>query len=152
MSRVFTSQRTSAAVYVFADDHCPPHIHARHRGEGWVARIGFSYVTNKVRLISIMPLRNTPLQRVVGQLLDDVWAELAACRRAWWMTRSTTCLANRWARTSGGELEILAKPEAGALQVRNADYMPDTEQLHIVFADGAVVQIAAGTGVEHDPS
>jgi hypothetical protein len=33
MSRVFISAGTGAAVYVFANDHCPPHVHAKHRGE-----------------------------------------------------------------------------------------------------------------------
>lgn len=151
MSRVFTSKQTGAVIYVFADDHCPPHVHARHRGEGWVARVGFSYVTNKVRLISIMPLRNAPLQRVLGQLLDEVWAELAACRLAWWAARATTCLQNRWARASSAGPEILAGPEKGALQVRDAGYLAETEQLRIFFMDGTTAQIAAGNGVEHDP-
>jgi hypothetical protein len=38
MGNVFTSEGTGAVIYVFSDDHCPPHIHARHRGEGWIAR------------------------------------------------------------------------------------------------------------------
>jgi hypothetical protein len=152
MSRVFISKQTGAAIYVFAEDHCPPHVHARHRGEGWVARIEFSYVANTVRLISVMPLRNTPLQRILGQLLDDVWSELAACRRVWWTTRSTTCLANRWALISGGQVAMLAKPEVGALQVRDANYIPQTKQLHIAFLDGTALQVITGNGVEHDPS
>lgn len=59
------SEATGAAIYVFADDHCPPHVHARHRGDGWVARVRFSYVGSAVELISIAPLKNVPLQRVV---------------------------------------------------------------------------------------
>ena len=52
MSRIFVSEATGATVYVFADDHCPPHVHARHRGEEWIARVKFSYVCNAVKLIS----------------------------------------------------------------------------------------------------
>jgi hypothetical protein len=37
MSRVFVSKDTGAAIYVFVNDHCPPHVHARHRAEGWTA-------------------------------------------------------------------------------------------------------------------
>lgn len=44
VSRVFTSEITGAAIYVFSHDHCPPHVHARHRGDGWIARVAFSYV------------------------------------------------------------------------------------------------------------
>jgi hypothetical protein len=83
MSRVFVSAATGAVIYVFADDHCPPHVHARHRGEGWVARVRFSYVGSEVELISIAPLKNVPLQRVVNELLDDVQARLMDCRRRW---------------------------------------------------------------------
>ncbi len=83
MSRVFVSEGTGAAIYVFTDDHCPPHVHARHRGEGWVARVRFSYVTNAVALISIAPLKNVPLQRVVNRLLDDIQTRLADCRRSY---------------------------------------------------------------------
>lgn len=74
MSRVLISESTGAAVYVFSDDHCPPHVHARHRGDGWIARVGFSYVGDKVNLMSIAPLRNVPLQRIMNQLLDDIRA------------------------------------------------------------------------------
>jgi hypothetical protein len=81
MSRVFVSEGIGAGIYVFSDDHCPPHVHAQHRGDGWIARVGFSYVTSVVELISIAPVRNIPLQRVVNQLLDDVEAHLAICRR-----------------------------------------------------------------------
>jgi hypothetical protein len=63
-----------------ADDHCPPHVHARHRGEDWISRVGFSYITDTVVPISIAPLKNIPLQRVVNRLLDDIQARLADCR------------------------------------------------------------------------
>jgi hypothetical protein len=76
MSRIFVSEATGAAIYVFADDHCPPHIHARHRSEGWVARVRFSYIDSAVELSSIAPLKNVPLQRVVNALLDDIRARL----------------------------------------------------------------------------
>ena len=60
MIRVFVSEATGAVVYVFTDDHCPPHVHARHRGDDWIARIGFSYLGEDVTLLSIAPLKNIP--------------------------------------------------------------------------------------------
>ena len=83
MSRVFTSQSTGAGVYVFSDDHCPPHVHGRHRGDGWIARVRFSFVSSAVELLSIAPLKNSPLQRTVNRLLNDIEAELLSCRRTW---------------------------------------------------------------------
>jgi len=97
MSRVFSSDGTGAGIYVFSDDHCPAHVHARHRGQGWIARVKFSYLSSKVELISIAPVKNVPLQRVVNRLLSDVQVRLPDCRRSWWLMRGTTCLANQWA-------------------------------------------------------
>jgi hypothetical protein len=45
MSRVFISAGTGAGIYVFSD--------ARHRGEGWIARVRFSYLDSTAELISI---------------------------------------------------------------------------------------------------
>jgi hypothetical protein len=70
MSRVFISAGTGAGIYVFSDDHCPTHIHARHRGEGWIARVRFSFLDSTVELISIAPVKNIPLQRVVNRTLE----------------------------------------------------------------------------------
>jgi hypothetical protein len=83
MSRVFTSGATGAGIYVFSDDHCPPHVHVRHRGEGWIARVRFSYLSSALELISIAPVKNIPLQRVVSRLLSDIQERLADCRRSW---------------------------------------------------------------------
>jgi hypothetical protein len=144
MSRVFVSEATGAVIYVFADDHCPPHVHARHRGEGWVARVGFSYVDHEVALISIAPLRNVPLQRVVNALLDDIQAQLPDCRRSWWRTRQTTCLANQWALTrTAGTIKLYPDRTRGAKQIADAIYDPVTERLRVTFRDGTTTEVSA---------
>jgi len=68
MSRAFISEGTRAGIYVFSGDHCPAQVHVRHRGEGWIARVRFSYLGGAVELISIVPAKNVPLQRVVKPL------------------------------------------------------------------------------------
>jgi hypothetical protein len=141
MSRIFVSEATGATIYVFADDHCPPHVHARHRGEGWVARVRFSYVGNAVELISIAPLKNVPLQRVVNALLDDIQARLADCRRSWWAMRQTTCLANQWAvMPSAEKIELRSEPTPSAKQIADATYDPTTGRLHVTFQDGTTAE------------
>jgi hypothetical protein len=143
MSRVFVSEATGATVYVFADDHCPPHVHARHRSEGWVARVGFSYIASAVELISMAPLRNVPLQRAVNRLLDDVQARLADCGRSWWTTTRTTCLTNRWAvRRAAGEIELPPERTADAAQIADASYDPAGQRLRIVFRDGTAADMS----------
>jgi len=143
MSRVFTSQGTGAMVYVFSDDHCPPHIHARHRGDGWIARVEFSYLNSSVTLMSITPLRNSPLQRTVNRLLADVAAELPACRRAWWDTRQTTCLASQWAAVlASGKVKLSTGPGPDAKRIADASYDPDGEVLLVAFQDGTTTDVS----------
>jgi|SRR5271166_1286720 len=143
MSRVFVSEATGAVIYVFADDHCPPHVHARHRGEGWVARVRFSYVGSEVELLSIAPLKNVPLQRVVNELLDGIQSRLTDCRRSWWMTRQTTCLENQWAAVSAAG-NIMLHPERmqEAKQIAGASYDPATERLQVIFRDGTTAEVS----------
>jgi hypothetical protein len=144
MSRIFVSETTGAAIYVFADDHCPPHVHARHRGEGWIARVRFSYVGSALELISIAPLKNVPLQRVVNALLDDIQVRLADCRRSWWTTRQTTCLANQWAVVPSAEkIEMSSERTSSAKQIADAMYDPTTGRLYVTFRDGTTAE--AGT-------
>ena len=141
---MFVSEATGAVIYVFADDHCPPHVHARHRGEGWVARVGFSYVGSEVELISIAPLKNVPLQRVVNELLDDIQARLMDCRRSWWTTRQTTCLANQWAiAPAAGKVELCSERTREAKQIRDASYDPATERLRVTFRDGTTAEASS---------
>jgi hypothetical protein len=142
MSRVFVSEATRAVIHVFADDHCPPHVHARHRGEEWIARVGFSYASAAVALISIAPLRNVPSQRVVNRLLDDIEARLADCRRAWWMLRRTTCLENQWAMAREGRIDLCPERLPGAKQIIHAGYDPEAERLHVTFRDRTTAEVS----------
>jgi hypothetical protein len=142
MSRVFISEGTGAGIYVFSDDHCPAHVHARHRGEGWIARVRFSYVGSTAELISIMPDKNVPLQRVVNRLLSDVRERLPDCRRSWWLMRRTTCLVNQWAVVrEPGRIELLSEPGPRAKQIVEAEYDPANEQVHVIFQDGTTEQV-----------
>ncbi|MGC2032784.1 MAG: hypothetical protein WA642_22405 [Steroidobacteraceae bacterium] len=142
MSRVFISEGTGAGIYVFSDDHCPAHIHARHRGDGWIARVRFSYLGSTVELISIVPVKNVPLQRVVNRLLSDVQVRLPDCRRSWWLTRRTTCLAKQWAVVrEPGRIELLSKSAPSAKQIAAAEYDPANTQVRLIFQDGTTEQV-----------
>ena len=142
MSRVFISEGTGAGIYVFSDDHCPAHVHARQRGDGWIARVRFSYLDSAVELISIAPVKNVPLQRLENHLLSDVRERLPDCRRSWWLTRGTTCLANQWAMVSkAGNVELLSKLVPNAKQIAKAEYEPANEQVRLIFRDGTRVQV-----------
>jgi hypothetical protein len=141
MSRVFNSKATGAAVYVFSDDHCPPHVHARHRSEGWIARVCFSCLDRATELMSLEPVKNFPMRRVVNNLLDEIQDRLSECRSRWWMTRRTTCLANQWAivRTPGNV--VISDHVPGAKQIRDAEYDPTNKQLRLIFRDGTSEEV-----------
>ena len=142
MSRIFVSESTGAGVYLFADDHCPQHVHARHRSEGWIARVKFSFVDNDVGLMSIAPTKRVPLQRVVNKLLDDVGDRVTECRRQWWTTRQTTCLMNQWARVpAAGKIEVLAERKANAKQIADARYDPAPDRTRVSFHDGTTTDV-----------
>ena len=137
MGRVFVSTSSGAEVYVFSDDHCPPHVHAHHRREGWIARVSFSYVDEAIALMSIAPMRNAPLRRVVNRLLDDIQERLGDCRRVWWTIRGTTCLANQWVVVlPDGRAEPRPKRTKDAQQIADAVYEPSSGELEVRFRDG----------------
>jgi len=143
MTRVLISEGTGAAIYMFSDDHCPPHVHARHRGDGWIARVRFSFVTASVELMSIVPLANSPLQRTVNRLLADIEAGLPACRRGWWMMRQTTCLTNQWAAVPAvGQVEFSPERGADAKRIADAKYDPNEERLRVIFQDGTTADVS----------
>jgi hypothetical protein len=142
MSRVFVSETTGAMIYVFTDDHCPPHVHARHRGEGWVARVRFSYLSSAVELLSIAPSKNVPLQRVINRLLSNIQGRLSSCRRSWWTTNRTVCLTNQWALvTVAGKIDLLSEQKRGAQQITDANYDSSTERLLVSFRNGTTTEV-----------
>ncbi len=68
----------------------------------------------------------------MNRLLSDVQVRLPDCRRSWWLTRRTTCLANQWAVVRGpgsaaGRIE--AEIELRAQAVR---YVPERDAIEIV--------------------
>jgi len=142
MSRVFVCENTGATIYVFSNDHCPPHVHARHRGEGWIARVRFYYFSSTVELMSISPIKSVPLQRVVNQLLDSIQDRLSDCRQSWWMTNRTACLTNQWALVpADGKMEMLSMQRPDSKQIADASYDPATERLRVTFRDRTTAEV-----------
>jgi hypothetical protein len=141
MVRVFMSRSTGAGVYVFSDDHCPPHVHVRHRGEGWSARVQFSFLEEQLEVLSIAPLRNTPLQRTVNGLLDDIEAELLACRCSWWAVKRTTCLENQLAAILTETTNIIRNSPSNTKRIASAAYDPDRDVVRIAFQDGTRLDV-----------
>jgi len=142
MTRVFVSEGSGAAVHIFANDHCPPHVHARHPAEGWIVRIGFSFIDSDAELLSIAPSTRAPRRPALNRVLGNVQAKLPTCREIWWNTQLTTCLANQWvAALAPGNLRMVASHTAHARQIADAQYQPTTQRLRIRFRDGATTEL-----------
>jgi len=88
-----------------------------------------------VELISIVPVKK--FSTACGEpSLARCQVRLPDCRRSWWLTRRTTCLANQWAVVrKAGRIEIL-RNRSECKADRGGEYDPGTRQVHVVFQDG----------------
>jgi hypothetical protein len=135
--------RAGARVVIASDDHCAPH--ARHKEEGWVVRLWFSFASAAVGVMSIAPTESAVRQRQLNHLRDKVVTALRACRKKWWESKHTTCLENKWvARISAGDMEVLSERPEGARQVRSARYDETTCGTALIFSDRTEESIANG--------
>jgi hypothetical protein len=143
MSRVFISGATGAGIYIHSHDHCLPHVHAVHRGEGWVVKTEFSFVSNRVEVQTVTPRDKPPLARALNALLSDIQEHLPRCRQTWWEVHQLTGLENRWAMVAApGMIEMLPAPRPGAKRIIDARYDAATGRLQVVFRDGSRVEIS----------
>jgi hypothetical protein len=137
--------RTGARVVIASDDHCPPHVHAGHKAEGWIVRLWFSFDSEAVGVMNITPTEHAVRQRQLNQMLDELMVNLRDARKIWWEGKQTTCLENkRMARTEPGSWAVLNERRSGAKQVRSASYEAETGKTTVTFADGTEVVIDNG--------
>ena len=132
MSKVFDIAMIGARVYVRSRDHCPPHVHIIHPGEGWEARLAFSFLDASIRLLDVVPLACAPRLAVLNTVASAVVANLSVCRAAWWRIQGKTCLNGQWLKMAdnGAGLPV-ARTAAGAWQVERSHY--DIEQSAVIL-------------------
>ena len=144
MAELFKSA-TGAKVVIVSEDHCPPHVHALHRAEGWVVRLWFSFASRDTGVLSIAPTNGAVRPRQLNQMLDEISAHLAACRKLWWDNMRATCLENKWALlVPPDRLVILDRRQSGAKRVRLAAYDDATQTLKVTFTDDSQAVIGNG--------
>ena len=73
--------RQGARVVIASDDHCPPHVHAWHKGEEWVVRMPFSYVSSDVSVLTIVPSEGEVTRRQLSDLADRKSTRLNSSHR-----------------------------------------------------------------------
>jgi hypothetical protein len=78
-------------------------------------------------------------------MLDEVAANVNACRKIWWEGKTTTCLENKWLERAGPqEMTLLDRRQTGARQVRAARYDVQTCKTFLIFLDGTEDSIESG--------
>ena len=141
MAKLFDSQ-TGARVVIASADHCPPHVHALHQGEGWVVRLWFSFASRDVGVLSIDPRAKAVRQGQINLLLDEIAGRIRALRLAWWDGTGTTCLDNKWVvQVSEQAFSVGGRNAAGAKQIRSALYGRTDGVTELRFLDGSCHKI-----------
>lgn len=67
-------------VFIGAEDHPPPHVHAFHTGEGWRARFRISFLADAAGLYRFRRRGRRPTEATLNALLDAVIENLPTCR------------------------------------------------------------------------
>ena len=120
-------------VFIAAEDHPPPHVHAVHTGEGWVARFRFSFLSDVTGLYRFRRRGRWPTEATLDRVAEAIMARLPACRASWWAThgsRHEINLVNRQVETRRVEgadgllAKVALKPTKAAVDIVSAGYDP----------------------------
>ena len=144
-------------VFIAAEDHPPPHVHAVHTGEGWVARFRFSFLSDVTGLYRFRRRGRRPTEATLDRVAEAIMAHLPACRESWWTThgsRHEINLVNRRVETrriEGGD-GLLAKvalhPGKAAAGIVSAAYDPGNGKVGLTLDDGRMLALTAGRHIE----
>jgi hypothetical protein len=142
-------------VFIAAEDHPPPHVHAWHPGESWLARFRFSYLSDIAGLYGVRTINRRPRARTLTMIEDAVIENLALCRAAWWQTHGAAVglgLVNRrielHPRAAGPLARVASRPTTRATAIASATYDPAGQLVRLVLVDGQRLVLAAGQHIE----
>jgi hypothetical protein len=144
-------------VFIAAEDHPPPHVHAVHAGEGWVARFRFSFLSDVTGLYRFRRRGRRPTVATLDRVAEMIIANLPACRESWWAThgnRHEIGLVNRRVETrriadgDGVLAKVAVKPSRAAAGIVSAAYEPDSGKVALTLDDGRTLLLTAGHHIE----
>jgi hypothetical protein len=128
--------RGSAKLGVYTREHCPPHATCRDVAGQWVVRIPFSFTDpTALGLLSVIPSKSRPGQRVISELESAVRRNLHECRRLWWTYQK----GNPLIQTQGAC--CLNNSAYGSRTVRDATYYPGTDETLLRFTGGQTLRL-----------
>lgn len=153
---------TPVEVFITAEDHLPPHVHAEYPGEGWRARFRFSFLSDVAGLYGVTRAGKRPRTAQLNRIEDAIVRDLGMCRAEWWATHGTRHgigLVNRRAevrqvpatdvRPDGRLLvRVALSPGLNAAAIVSAAYDQAAEIVTLVLADGRQLRLKAGQHIE----
>lgn len=144
-------------VFIGAEDYLPPHVHAVHSGEGWVARFRLSFLSDVTGLYRFRRRGRKPTTATLDRVAEAIEAKLAACRENWWAThgsRHEIGLVNRRvemrdiAGGDGFQAKVALKPSKTAVGIASASYDPVSCKVALTLEDGRTLSLTAGQHIE----
>jgi hypothetical protein len=144
-------------VFIGAEDHPPPHVHAIHSGEGWAARFRFSFLSDVTGLYRFRRRGRRPTMATLDRVAEAIMANLPACRESWWTTqgsRHEIGLVNRRVETrriegrDGVLARVALKPGKAAVGIVSASYDPASSKVTLTLDDGRTLSLTAGQHIE----
>lgn len=144
-------------VFIGAEDHPPPHVHAAHSGEGWAARFRFSYLSDVTGLYRFRRWGRRPRTATLDRVAEAIVANLPACRESWWTTqgkRHEIGLVNRRVETrriEGGDgvlARVALKPSKAAVGIVSVGDDPASGKITLTLNDGHTLLLTAGQRIE----
>ncbi len=120
------------------NEHCGPHVHAFHEGNGWELKIFFSFAGAEIVKVTLEAGR-LPKQRVVQKCMDAVTDNLDECRKQFWEGVGLhCCLGNQYVTIDEhGCVRDATARTAGALLVQTASYVVSSGSLEFTVAGHA---------------
>lgn len=105
------------------DEHCEPHVHAFHVGQGWELRVFFSYVSDEIIDVELLHGK-LPKQAVVQTIMDKVIDHLDKAREFFWDAVHNVCLDNQYIVVANGVARSATQDIKDAVLVKTARYIP----------------------------
>lgn len=140
MSKV-TSFKGIDIVIRTRDEHCEPHVHAFHIGQGWELRVFFSYVSDEIIEIELLHGKS-PKQAVVQEIMNKVIDHLDGARELFWEAVGDTCLNNKYIVVVKGVVRSALPATTNAVLVKTASYLPAKKSIEYKVSGSAVPLIA----------
>ena len=144
-------------VFIAAEDHPPPHVHAVHKAEGWVARFRFSFLSDVTGLYRFRRRGRRPTLAMLDSVAGAIMGNLPACRESWWHTHGSRHEINlvgrrvETRRIEGGDgfmARVALAPGRAAVGIVSAAYDPGCGRVTLGLDGGRMLVLTAGRHIE----